>query len=244
MRRFLLPFLALPLLAGLCAWIGNSTASNRRRLSWYAAPPTPVEPRVPIPSPVPTPAPAPVAPSSPLSSAPVAAPVAKAPSPAARPIPAPAATSAAPVPAPPAPAVSVSPESAARRFPFDPGHLEREISSEEALEAFHLGLPFFDARRSSEFESGHIPGAHSAPVWEDGLAERLAALAARSGFPARKARLTAPVVVYCSGGTCEDSHLLAEQLFPLGFGNVLIYTGGLPDWAGKGRPVVRGPEAP
>ncbi|HJU83793.1 MAG TPA: rhodanese-like domain-containing protein [Holophagaceae bacterium] len=234
MKRFLLPFVALPLLAGLCAWVGNATASPRRRVTWVpqSAAPAPAVAAPPVVTPKTTPpVPAPSAPQAPA---------------AARPTPTPMPGTAKPPAAkPPAPSTApTAPETAAKRFPFDPDHLEREISSEEALEAFRLGVLFFDARRSEEFEAGHIAGAHSVPVWEDGLTERLVALEGRPGFPPRKARLATPVLVYCSGGACEDSHLLAEQLFPLGFGNVLIYTGGFPDWAAKGRPVARGPEAP
>jgi rhodanese-related sulfurtransferase len=50
----------------------------------------------------------------------------------------------------------------------------------------------------------------------------------------------APIVIYCSGGGCEDSHLLAKRLIELGYRNLLIYLDGFPDWTGKGRPVVPG----
>ncbi|HJW09417.1 MAG TPA: rhodanese-like domain-containing protein [Holophagaceae bacterium] len=225
MKRFLIPFLALPLLALLGAWTGNALASSRRRLAWLPTRVAPPPPDLPPAAPASEPLPSRLRTPAPPPADAVAKPVIRA-------VPAPAA------PSPP------PPEEVAQRFPFNPDRLERGISSDEAFEAFRLGLAFFDARRSEEFEAGHIPGAHSVPVWEDGLPARLATLAGRPGFPPRKARLTTPIVVYCSGGACEDSHLLAEQLIPLGFGTILIYQDGFPDWQGKHRPVARGPETP
>lgn len=225
-RKFLMAFLALPLLAALGAWSANALASPRRRLSWR-----PVH-AVPVPLPA-------TASAAPL----------RAPAPILTPAPAPE-----PPPRPEAPKaarpqpVAVAPlshaDQARARFPWDPEHLEREITSAEALEAFQLGIPFFDARRSADFEAGHIRRARSLPVWEDDLAERLQRLAADPAFQPRPSRLRVPLVLYCSGGTCEDSHRLAEQLIPLGFGNLLIYADGFPDWRDRGRPVASGVEAP
>ncbi|MDQ5872260.1 MAG: rhodanese-like domain-containing protein, partial [Acidobacteriota bacterium] len=50
----------------------------------------------------------------------------------------------------------------------------------------------------------------------------------------------APVVVYCSGGNCEDSHMLAEKLYMVGFDNVLIYKDGFPDWEKRGLAISKG----
>ena len=222
MKRFMIPFLALPLLAVCCAWIGNAAASKQRRLGWSPFTVAPIA--VPAPlmqAPTPSTLPAPTPTRQPLLKALVK----------------PSAKTAIEGP-------SRSPERARIRFHWDPTHLERDISSAEAFEAFELGVPFFDARRSTEFEAGHIPGAHSAPVWEDGLQERVAALTSLPVFQPRQVRLASPVVLYCSGGSCEDSHLLAQQMIPLGFGNLLIYQDGFPDWQGKGRAVATGPEKP
>ena len=43
-----------------------------------------------------------------------------------------------------------------------------------------------------------------------------------------------PVVLYCSGGDCEDSHMLAQTLFGAGFENLLVYRDGFPDWVKRG----------
>jgi rhodanese-related sulfurtransferase len=60
-------------------------------------------------------------------------------------------------------------------------------------------------------------------------------------FEARaRPALADPVVLYCSGGDCEDSRLLAGKLVALGYRNLLIYRDGFPDWAAQGRPQQQG----
>ncbi len=93
---------------------------------------------------------------------------------------------------------------------------------------------FLDARRSSVFEEGHVAGARSFPVWESDIEDRVKKLF-EEGLDQR-----APVVIYCSGGNCEDSHMLAERLYKVGFDNVLIYKDGFPDWQKRGLPVSKG----
>ena len=52
-----------------------------------------------------------------------------------------------------------------------------------------------------------------------------------------------PVVLYCSGGDCEDSHMLAQKLFGAGFNNLLVYRDGWPDWVKRGGQSARGAES-
>lgn len=120
-------------------------------------------------------------------------------------------------------------------FALRPGQPVREIGSEEAAEARKAGIPFLDSRRSAEYELGHIAGAWSLPVWESTLEDRLTEFEAKANPPPE-----APLVLYCSGGGCEDSHLLASRLFKLGYRNLLIYLDGYPDWVSKGRPTTKG----
>ena len=139
--------------------------------------------------------------------------------------------------APPAPVKASPPPQAAAPEPDwapDPNAASREISSREAWAAFRQGLPFLDARRSQDFAEGHVPGARSAPVWEAELEARLTEFEARANPTPR-----GPIVLYCSGGGCEDAHLLARKLEGLGYRNLLIYKGGFPDWTAQGRPVSR-----
>ncbi len=120
------------------------------------------------------------------------------------------------------------------RFPAH-GQPFVEITGEAAAWLHARGVLFLDARRSKDFAQGHIPGARSFPIWESEVVKgRVEALVAEG----RDSSL--PVVLYCSGGDCEDSHLLAQTLFGAGFENLLVYRDGLPDWLKRGGPVRAG----
>ncbi|WP_005035327.1 rhodanese-like domain-containing protein [Holophaga foetida] len=120
------------------------------------------------------------------------------------------------------------------RFEWNPEQPSRDITSREAAEAYRQGFPFLDARRSVEYREGHIRGALGMSVWEADIDERLAR------FDAMGRPLKAPVVLYCSGGDCQDSQLLASRLLGLGYRHLLIYQEGFPDWVTKGRPIRQG----
>ena len=120
-------------------------------------------------------------------------------------------------------------------FPVDPAQPIREISPEEVWTCFQARLPFLDARRSTEYAEGHIAGAWNVSVWESTVEAQITEFEA-----AAKPASTAPLVLYCSGGDCEDSRLLAARLTPLGYRNLLIYRAGFPDWAQHGRPTHSG----
>ena len=123
------------------------------------------------------------------------------------------------------------------RFPPLQGRPYANISGDEARWLQLHGALILDARRSDVYAAGHLPGARSLPVWEDGLPEKLARLGAEKADP------ILPVVVYCAGGDCEDSHLLGQKLWLAGFRNVRVYTDGFPGWRARGWPTHRG-EAP
>jgi rhodanese-related sulfurtransferase len=46
--------------------------------------------------------------------------------------------------------------------------------------------------------------------------------------------------VYCSGGDCHDSRLVANALLSLGFSNVSVFTGGWVAWSEAKLPVSTG----
>jgi rhodanese-related sulfurtransferase len=46
-----------------------------------------------------------------------------------------------------------------------------------------------------------------------------------------------PVAVYCSGGECHDSRMVASALISLGFSSVKIFTGGWTAWTQAAGPV-------
>lgn len=212
--------LALLMAAALaCAWVSNRFADPTRRLSWLP------EAQVQLP-----PAPPPAAPQPP-EPAPAPHPVPAVPSAVAKPLPP---KPSAPPPAKAAPAAETSgwdPAALMARFPPPQGALYTEVDSEEAHWLQLHGALILDARRSDSYQEGHLPGARSLPVWEDGLQEKIAGL---------KADAYLPILVYCAGGDCEDSKLLAQKLRLAGCRNLRIYTGGFPDWVAQGWPVERG----
>jgi rhodanese-related sulfurtransferase len=80
-----------------------------------------------------------------------------------------------------------------------------------------------DARPSVYYDAGHIPEALNL---------------SRENFAADYHRLRPIldkakdkfIVVYCSGGDCHDSRLVASALISLGFSNVKVFTGGWTAW--------------
>jgi rhodanese-related sulfurtransferase len=245
-----LDILAFLAAAALCALVANALAPAHRRLAWTGWVPTaewaPAEAvpaatfsALPAPSAAAAPAspqagPTGPAPAVPLGSTPSVSPASTH---AARPS---SSTAAAPatrerglLPRPARAAAKPAPPSKARWTP-DPNTAIRDLTSEDAWAAFQEHLPFLDARRSQDFAEGHVAGARSAPVWETQLDTRITEFEARA-MPGP----ASPIVLYCGGGDCEDSRLLARKLVTLGYRNLLIYRDGYPDWAAKGRPVAK-----
>jgi rhodanese-related sulfurtransferase len=108
-----------------------------------------------------------------------------------------------------------------------------------------IGLPEFrsavesksalilDARSAPFFALGHVPGALN--LARDDFAHdyrRLSALLKAVGDK--------PIIVYCSGGACHDSRLVANALLSLGLGNVSVFTGGWEAWSAARLPVSTG----
>ncbi len=131
---------------------------------------------------------------------------------------------------------AVSPSNPAKtEFPPHPDKPWVEVSSEDAFLLFsRKTVPFLDARRTSVYAEGHIAGARPFSVWEADVDEKVKKLY-EEGLDQN-----APLVVYCSGGDCEDSHMLAQKLYMVGFNNVLVYKDGFPDWQKRGLPVSKG----
>jgi rhodanese-related sulfurtransferase len=199
--------LVLILAAAACAAISNFTASRERKMAWVGAYPRALD-------------------TSPVSES--------APGPETAPptTPAPAAAAAAPsAPSGNAPGAAAS---AAKAFPPHPDRAFVEIGTDDAEVLFKQGRLFLDARRSSVYADGHVPGARSFPVWESDIADRVKAIYEEGLDP------NAPVVIYCSGGDCEDSHMLAEKLYMVGFNDLLVDRDGFPAWQKRGLPVTKG----
>ncbi len=87
---------------------------------------------------------------------------------------------------------------------------------------------FIDARSHQHFEDGHIPNAISLPIGKfDEMIESFL-----NNYP-----LSQPIITYCSGRTCEDSHRLSQFLLEFGYTNVKIFIDGFPGWLAEGYPV-------
>lgn len=101
---------------------------------------------------------------------------------------------------------------------------------ETAKQVFDAGSALFvDVRSRDMFAEGHIPGAVSLPLGD--FESRVEAFAA-------EVSPTQPLVTYCSGRLCQDSHTAAQLLMERGFENVVVYIDGFPGWIENGYPVA------
>lgn len=89
-----------------------------------------------------------------------------------------------------------------------------------------------DARPSADFDAGHLPGAIPLPR-EDvvELFPQVQLLCAKDN----------PVVVYCSGGSCDDALVIARFLRSHGYSDVSLYADGFAKWRSQGLSVEAGP---
>ncbi|MEQ8769522.1 MAG: rhodanese-like domain-containing protein [Phycisphaerales bacterium] len=110
------------------------------------------------------------------------------------------------------------------------------ITLGEAHELFEQGALFLDARSDSAFAEGHIEGAVWMPASEVLMrAEELFAF--DPGMP---------VVIYCTGGTCDASHNVQRRLEQYGPDLGLVFTDirilglGYEEWKRAGLPTSEG----
>ena len=89
------------------------------------------------------------------------------------------------------------------------------------------GSVFVDARHPDAYHEGHIPGAVSLPVGR--FSDMIEAF--RSMHPE-----STPIITYCSGRECVDSHNLARLLFMEGYTNIQVFIDGYPGWEDEGYP--------
>jgi len=87
---------------------------------------------------------------------------------------------------------------------------------------------FVDARSYESFVDGHIKDAVSIPTSQ--FIEFIDHF--KTQYPS-----TTPVITYCSGRECNDSHELAQYLIGEGYENVKVFIDGYPEWERKGYPV-------
>jgi rhodanese-related sulfurtransferase len=95
------------------------------------------------------------------------------------------------------------------------------------------GTVMVDARAPEEYGLGHIPGALNVPM--DGF---------DASFQKQSASLkkATMVIVYCSGGSCNTSHEVANLLQKKGVRKLAIFTDGLPGWMKANLPIKNGPQ--
>ena len=86
---------------------------------------------------------------------------------------------------------------------------------------------FVDARPHAKFLQETIIGSISIP---DTNFEKLI-----GRFPIDKDE---KIVTFCAGYECEKSHIISSKLFDLGYKNVVVYAGGVPQWKKEGLPTT------
>ena len=96
----------------------------------------------------------------------------------------------------------------------------------------HL-IVFIDARDDKHYAEGHIPGAFQFDHYHP---EKYL----ESIFPVCQS--AEQVVVYCTGGDCEDSEDAAIMLRDAGIANekLFVYSGGITEWTAKKFPIETG----
>ncbi|TXT25233.1 MAG: Rhodanese domain protein [Gallionellaceae bacterium] len=91
-----------------------------------------------------------------------------------------------------------------------------------------------DVREASEFEHGHIGGAHLVPR---GIIEAAADTSYPKHYPPLSGARDQQIIVYCA--TSGRSAMAAAVLQMMGFNKVFNLAGGYARWEGEGMPRVR-----
>ncbi len=101
-------------------------------------------------------------------------------------------------------------------------------AAEEVFQHFEEGTAIIiDARDPNEYDAGHIPGSINLP--ETGFLEAFQEYG--ESLPRE-----IPLIVYCQGGDCDQSHAVLEQLESFGFEELILYQEGWNGWKEKGYP--------
>ncbi len=144
---------------------------------------------------------------------------------------------AAPTPHSSLPTPTTKDEDPIKRFPPHPDKAYVEIAFADVNWLHGKKVLFLDARRTSVYEQGHIAGARPYSVWESDIDEKVRKLFDERSDPQAQ---SLPIVIYCSGGECEDSHMLAQKLWGIQFNDIYVYKDGFPDWQQHGGTVHTG----
>jgi rhodanese-related sulfurtransferase len=116
------------------------------------------------------------------------------------------------------------------------------INTEQAVEWFYdpnqeqYQYVWVDARKADLYKEGHIQGAYPLPHFN---VEQYIDTVMSLLLTAQK------IIVYCEGGDCEDSLLLARHLLTqagLPWEKLYVYKDGLEGWRAQGHPIAKGEE--
>ncbi len=107
----------------------------------------------------------------------------------------------------------------------------RIITLKQLKEVIDSGGVIIDSRTELEYRRGHIPGAVLLDYYEFGrqMDDVIPLLDFESEF-----------VIYCSGPLCEDSEMLARELYTLGYRKILVFKGGVQQGEEDGLPLEYG----
>lgn len=107
------------------------------------------------------------------------------------------------------------------------------VGTDQLKAMFDQKQPFtlIDARTKQEYQNAHIVKAVNIP--DKKLKENMALL------PSDRNAL---LVIYCNGVKCGKSKRLADQLAPLGYSRIMIYSEGIPVWEERNLPIFVGPD--
>jgi rhodanese-related sulfurtransferase len=102
------------------------------------------------------------------------------------------------------------------------------INTEDVKELMKKDALILDARTADFYHEGHLPGAllldfYNMDMYWDEVRPKLDRYAI--------------YVIYCNGGDCEDSQLLATQLINEGYYEPRVYKGGYEKWVELGNPI-------
>jgi rhodanese-related sulfurtransferase len=112
------------------------------------------------------------------------------------------------------------------------------VDSNQVVQLFHDPrlksnlVVFVDARNDDHYQAGHVPGAYQLDYYrpENYLMDVLQAC-----------QIAQQIVIYCNGGTCEDSELAATLLMSaIPKEKLFVYGGGWTEWTTNSLPIEIG----
>ncbi len=105
------------------------------------------------------------------------------------------------------------------------------VSAEELIDLVEStpDLVIIDARKKSDYEKGHIEGAHSLPN-TDTTKDTLANLVPSKDHS---------VLFYCNGVNCGRSVESCKKAIGWGYSNIYWFRGGIEEWLFEDLPVIR-----